>query len=103
MIARLVANILEWAAGHHDAGRYSPVAIVFHWTMAAIIFFQLFWGWWMGRLPVGADKLFAYELHFALGILMLVLALGRSGWRLMAPGPTPRGRPTRTSLRWPAG
>jgi cytochrome b561 len=87
VIDRLIVNILEWAAGHADEGRYSPVAIVFHWTMAALVFFQLGWGWWMGRLAVGGEKLAAYEVHFAVGTLMLVLALGRGAWRLLAPGP----------------
>jgi cytochrome b561 len=87
VIDRLIVNILEWAAGHHDEGRYSPVAIVFHWTMAALVTFQLGWGWWMGRLPVGGDKVAAHDVHYAVGILMLVLAMGRGGWRLLAPGP----------------
>lgn len=87
MIARLIGNILEWAAGHHDEGRYSPVAIVFHWTMAVLVTFQLGWGWWLGRLPVGGDKVAAYDLHFAIGVLMFVLAMGRGAWRLLAPGP----------------
>ncbi len=87
MIGRLVVYVLEWAAGHTEEGRYSPVAIVFHWTMAALAIFQLGWGWWMGRLPVGGSKIAAYDLHFAVGVLMLVLILGRTGWRLLAPGP----------------
>lgn len=87
MIDRLIVNILEWAAGHHDEGRWSPVAIVFHWTMAAMVAFQLGWGWWMGRLPVGGGKVAAYDVHFAVGVLMLVLILGRFGWRMLAPGP----------------
>lgn len=87
MIDRLIVNVLEWAAGHHDEGRYSPVAIVFHWTMAVLVFVQLGVGWWMGRLPVGGDKVAAYQLHYAIGVLMLVLVLGRAAWRLMAPGP----------------
>jgi len=87
MIGQLFANILQWAAGHADEGRYSPVAIVFHWTMAALAIFQLGLGWWMGRLPVGGSKIAAYDLHFAIGVLMLVLILGRTGWRLLAPGP----------------
>ena len=87
MIDRLIVNILEWAAGHHDEGRYSPVAIVFHWTMAALVIFQLFWGWWMGRLPVGGDKVAAHDLHYLVGVLMLVLAMGRGLWRALAPGP----------------
>ncbi len=87
MINRLIVNILEWAAGHTDEGRYSPVAIVFHWTMAALVIFQLFWGWWMGRLPVGGDKVAAHDLHYLVGVLMLVLVIGRGSWRLLAPGP----------------
>ncbi|MGI4817918.1 MAG: cytochrome b [Janthinobacterium lividum] len=85
MIDRLIAQALEWAAGHQDEGRYSPVAIWFHWTMVALIVFQLAWGWWMGRLPVGGDKVAAYEVHFAVGLLMLLLVIGRLTWRLMAP------------------
>jgi len=87
MIDRLIVNILEWAAGHADEGRFSPVAIVFHWTMAALVIFQLGWGWWMGRLPVGGGKVAAYDVHYAVGVLMLTLALGRGAWRLLAPGP----------------
>lgn len=85
MIDRLIENIFEWAAGHADEGRYSPVAIVFHWTMAALALFQLGWGFWMGRAPAGARMATAYEVHYAVGVLMLVLVLGRLGWRLFAP------------------
>ena len=85
MIDRFIAQALEWAAGHHDEGRYSPVAIVFHWTMAGLVFFQLGWGWWMGRLPVGGAKAAAYDVHFAIGLLMLMLVIGRLSWRLAAP------------------
>lgn len=87
MIDKLISRVLEWAAGHHDEGRYSPVAIVFHWTMAALVFVQLGLGWWMGRLPVGGDKVAAHDWHYAIGVLMLVLFLGRGSWRLLAPGP----------------
>ena len=87
MIDRLIGNVLEWAAGHTDEGRYSPVGILFHWTMAALVLFQLFWGWWMGRLPVGGDKVAAHDLHYLVGVLMLVLIIGRLGWRTLAPGP----------------
>ena len=87
MIDRLVMTALEWAAGHHDEGRSSPVAIVFHWTMAALVIFQIALGWWMGRMPVGGDKIWAHEIHYAVGLLMLVLVIGRYGWRLLAPGP----------------
>jgi len=87
MIDKLIMTALEWAAGHHDEGRYSPIAIVFHWTMAALVFFQLGWGWWMGQLPVGGDKVTAHDVHYAVGVLMLLLVLMRFAWRLLAPGP----------------
>ena len=51
MIDRLIVNVLEWAAGHTDEGRYSPVAIVFHWTMAALVVFSCSGaGGWAGCL-----------------------------------------------------
>ena len=37
MIERLFRQLLEWAAGHHDEGRYSPVGIGFHWVMAGLV------------------------------------------------------------------
>ena len=61
MIERLFRQLLEWAAGHHDEGRYSPVGIGFHWVMAGLVIFQLGWGWWMGRQPVGGAMMAAYE------------------------------------------
>ncbi|MDG2520686.1 cytochrome b [Caulobacter segnis] len=85
MIARLFQEALEWAAGHHDEGRYSPVAIVFHWSMVVLVIFQIGWGFWMGRQPVGGAMVAAYDVHFAVGILMLILVVGRLAWRLMAP------------------
>lgn len=85
MIDRLILNVFEWAAGHHDEGRYSPVGVAFHWTMAALVAFQLGWGVWMGRLAVGGAKVQAYDVHFFVGVLMLVLALARLGWRAFAP------------------
>jgi cytochrome b561 len=85
MIDRLITKVLEWAAGHADQGRYSPVGLVFHWTMAVLVLFQLGWGWWMGRTRPGGEMVAAYDLHFAIGVLMLVLALGRLAWRLFAP------------------
>lgn len=87
MIDKLAMRVLEWAAGHADEGRYSPVAIVFHWTMASLVFLQLGLGWWMGRAPPGGEKIAAYETHFFIGILMLVLAVCRLSWRIIAPGP----------------
>ena len=83
----MIRAIQEWAARHTAERRYSPVGIVFHWVMAALIVTQIFWGWHMSRLPVGGDKLEAYRLHSELGLAMLVLAALRLVWRLIVPGP----------------
>jgi cytochrome b561 len=83
----MIAAIREWAARHTAERRYSPVGQLFHWTMALLISFQLYWGWAMGRLPAGGDKWQAYSLHAELGLAMLLLAALRAVWRLAVPGP----------------
>ncbi|HMP63844.1 MAG TPA: cytochrome b [Phenylobacterium sp.] len=83
----LVKRLRQWAHGHTRQRRYSPVGQTFHWTMAALVVFQLWWGWRMGRLPVGGEKLEAYQLHSQVGAVLLVLILMRGAWRLMVPGP----------------
>ena len=83
----IVARLREWARGHTRKRRYSPVGVAFHWTMAGLILFQLWWGWRTSRLPVGYDKLEAYEAHSQVGLLIFVLTLLRMLWRLIIPGP----------------
>ncbi|MAM73170.1 cytochrome b/b6 domain-containing protein (plasmid) [Sphingobium sp. WTD-1] len=83
----MIAAIREWAARHTADRRYSPVGVAFHWIMAALLSFQLYWGWYMSRMPVGGDKLDAYKLHSELGLGMLVLATLRFLWRTIVPGP----------------
>lgn len=83
----MIAAIRAWAKRHTDERRYSPVGQVFHWVMAALISFQLGWGWYMSRLPAGGEKLRGYEIHAEVGLLMLVLAVLRAVWRLIVPGP----------------
>ena len=83
----MIRGIREWAQRHTAERRYSPVGQVFHWVMAALITFQLYWGWHMSRLPAGGDKLRGYEIHAEIGLLMLLLAALRGLWRLIVPGP----------------
>lgn len=83
----MIQALRDWAAQYNARGRYSPVGQIFHWTMAALILFQLYWGWRMGQLPAGGDKLRGYQAHAEIGLLMLVLATLRFIWRLMVPGP----------------
>ena len=70
--------------------RYSLPAIVLHWLQAALIFFLLGLGFWMGTLPKGPDFSAAVGLHKSLGLCALILIALRLGWRLHhAPPPEP--------------
>ncbi|WP_343520284.1 cytochrome b [Sphingomonas sp.] len=83
----MIRELRAWARKHTERSRYSPVGIAFHWVMAFLVLFQLGWGYYASWLPAGGDKLHAYEVHSAVGLPILLLALGRFGWRLMIPGP----------------
>ena len=83
----LTARVRSWARGHTAANRYSPVGQAFHWTIAVLVVVQLWWGWRMGRLPVGPEKLEGYGVHAALGLAVLALTSARMVWRSIVPGP----------------
>lgn len=73
--------------------RYSTVAIVLHWLIAAAIIFQVILAWRMdGRTPQGFALI---QLHKSVGISILLLSLARLGWRLThRPPPMPAGLAT---------
>lgn len=83
----MLERLRRWARSHTRERRYSPVGVTFHWTVAGLILLQLWWGWRTGQLPVGAEKLHAYEVHSQVGLLILVLTLARMLWRTLIPGP----------------
>ncbi len=83
----MIDRLRAWARTHTEEGRYSPVGIAFHWVMALLVLFQLGWGFYTGMMGVGGDKLLAYQVHSAVGLPILLLAIGRLGWRLLIPGP----------------
>lgn len=63
--------------------RYSTVAIVLHWLIAAAIIFQVILAWRMdGRTPQGFALI---QLHKSVGISILLLSLARLAWRA-SPG-----------------
>jgi cytochrome b561/polyisoprenoid-binding protein YceI len=75
--------------------RYTTVAIVMHWLIAAAIIFQIILGWRMGDGPKGSPTTFAlFQLHKSIGITILVLSLARLAWRLFnKPPPAPAHQP----------
>ncbi len=69
-----------------DRGRYSTVAIAFHWATAAAIGLQVFMGWRMEEAD-GLGRASLLSLHKSVGITILLLTAGRLIWRKMNPPP----------------
>ena len=77
------------------SGRYSAVAVLLHWLIAAGIVLQVTLSYRMGGPPTPTS--FAVtQLHKSVGITILLLSLVRIAWRLMnRPPPMPQ-----TMARW---
>ncbi|MHA7772515.1 cytochrome b [Roseibium sp. M-1] len=67
---------------------YGLIAILFHWSMALLIFAMLALGLYMTSLPPTEQATFElYQLHKSIGFVVLVLAAFRIAWRLVNPSP----------------
>jgi cytochrome b561 len=66
--------------------RYSQVAIVMHWIIAALILINLYLGFRMGFLR-GLAQFNVFQLHKSVGITILVLSVARLLWRVLNPPP----------------
>ena len=65
--------------------RYSALAIVLHWTIAALIILQIVLA---GRMEGRTPEAFAVvQFHKSIGITVLLLSLVRLAWRLIHPPP----------------
>lgn len=69
--------------------RYTTVAIVIHWLIAAAIIFQIILGWRMGEGPKGPATYALFQLHKSIGITILLLSLLRLAWKLINRSPPP--------------
>jgi cytochrome b561 len=75
--------------------KYAPVAMTFHWVIAALILTNFGVAWVMdGHLLFwdipglsGETKLEVIQWHKSIGITVLVLSVLRLGWRLINPPP----------------
>lgn len=74
-----------------ETQRYTAIAIVLHWAIAAAILFMLPLGFWMHEQAEhgnASQAVFsAYQLHKSVGLTILALSLTRLGWRLVNPPP----------------
>jgi cytochrome b561/polyisoprenoid-binding protein YceI len=80
--------------------RYTAVAIVLHWAIAAAILANLVIGWWMksaiGETATQARAIAAFQLHKSIGLTVLLLTVLRLVWRFThKPPPLPAGM-----VRW---
>jgi cytochrome b561 len=69
--------------------RYTPLAVVLHWLVAAIVAGQFALGWLMQEIakqPPG-PRAAAFNLHKSIGLVVLALMLARIAWRLGHPPP----------------
>lgn len=66
-----------------ETPRYSAVAILLHWAIAAAILLNAAIGWTM------KGSFGAFQLHKSIGLTVLLLSVARLGWRLMNPPPPP--------------
>jgi cytochrome b561/polyisoprenoid-binding protein YceI len=78
--------------------RYTAVAIILHWAIAAAILSNLFIGWWMqyaiGEVAIQARAIAAFQLHKSIGLTVLLLSALRLLWRLTHRPPSlPTGMP----------
>ncbi|HET9653244.1 MAG TPA: cytochrome b, partial [Usitatibacter sp.] len=64
--------------------RYTTVAIVLHWLIAALVVAQFAFGWWMQEIPKSPPgmRAGAFNLHKSVGLTILALMLLRLAWRL---------------------
>ncbi|HEY5048170.1 MAG TPA: cytochrome b [Rhizomicrobium sp.] len=68
--------------------RYGSVAMTFHWLIAFAVILNICLGLYMSDLPRGDPNLsFILQTHKSIGLTVLVLSLGRLGWRLANPIP----------------
>ena len=68
------------------AHRYTSVAIVLHWTIAALILTNLYLGLNFDGLR-GMALFKSIQLHKSIGLTVLMLSLVRLGWRLTHKAP----------------
>jgi cytochrome b561 len=66
--------------------RYSSVAIVLHWSIAAALALQIVLGWRIGDVE-GVTRSAVLQLHKTIGVAILVLTVARLVWRLAKKPP----------------
>ncbi|MFD2204412.1 cytochrome b [Kiloniella antarctica] len=72
----------------NDLKNYGSITKILHWSTALLILAHIPLGWWMQNLPLGLEKIWYYNLHKSLGLILLFLIIIRIVWRQISP-PSP--------------
>lgn len=88
----------------NTSSRYGAVAKFLHWSIVILIIAQYVIAEAAEELPDGLDKFAMITRHKSLGMLVLVLALARIGWKFANRGlPPPVPMPARQRIAAAAG
>lgn len=68
---------MTWKSNRQDYGR---VTILFHWISAILIISMLPMGFAMQNIDSVATQMLVYQMHAAIGILVLLLTIARLIW-----------------------
>ena len=75
-------------ANPENLERYSSVAIVLHWLIAAALIFNICLGLYCANIPDSDPNHFVFvQIHKSVGLSVLVLSVLRLIWRLSHPAP----------------
>lgn len=80
---------MQW---RNTTDTYGALAKFLHWTIVVLIIAQYFIAETADELPDGIEKLSILSRHKSLGMVVLMLAIVRIGWKLAnrgAPAPVP--------------
>ncbi|RKE54237.1 MULTISPECIES: cytochrome b [unclassified Sphingomonas] len=72
---------------HNGITRYNNGAIAFHWIIAALVVAQIYVGWTFADMERGDLRTEWFNWHKTLGFAILLLSIGRLGWRIANPPP----------------
>lgn len=68
--------------------KYNSVSMAFHWIIAVLVLFMLWFGHYVHDLPRGSiERLEGFQMHYSIGFTILGLTVLRIIWRMMHPAP----------------